>query len=337
MEESSQDLSAKVAFLLRPDSYLPQPSTVASVETHMAWVFLAGEFAYKLKKPVRYDFLDYGTVEARRWSCEEELRLNRRLAPTVYLGVVPLTLGQDGGLVLGDRGRVVDWLVHMRRLPAELSLDRVIAAGPVPDRCIAAAALKMAGFYRDAAPVLLSPDRYRDRFQAEIVENLRELGDPSFDMPKSLLQELAGAQEGFLQDRAAILDRRVADGRIVEAHGDLRPEHIYLEADPSIIDCLEFDRELRFLDPADELSFLTVECDRLGQASVGRRFLQTYARVAEDDPPAELLRFYGSFRAFLRARIAIRHLRDGDVRDPSRWPARALEYLRFARKYLPDQ
>ncbi len=331
MEESIRSLSDKVRFLLNPESYVHRPPSVEAIETHAAWIFLAGEFAYKLKKPVRYESMDYTSIEARRWSCQEEVRLNRRLARDVYFGAIPLAADSVDHLTLNGSGRVVDWLVHMRRLPADLSLDRLIASGPVPMMRIADAALKLASFYRDSASVPVTPQWYRERFRSQIRENLRELGDPIFQMPRRTLDELVAAQERFLEERAGVLDRRVAEGRIIEAHGDLRPEHIYLEPDPSITDCLEFDRRLRLLDPADELSFLTVECELLGQPALGRRFLLTYARLVEEDPPEELLWFYEGFRAFLRARIAIRHLRDHAVRDRSPWSGRALAYLELAR------
>jgi aminoglycoside phosphotransferase family enzyme len=141
---------------------------------------------------------------------------------------------------------------------------------------------------------------------------------------------IADAQLAALVRHRELFDRRVAEGRIVEGHGDLRPEHICLTPVPAIIDCLEFSRDLRLLDPADELSFLGLECERLGRPEVGRWFLASYTEVTGDDPPPPLLRFHRTYRALRRAKIAVWHLRDPGVRDHDRWRERALRYLELA-------
>src|SRR4030066_84923 len=125
-QETVPDLEAKVAFLRHPQTYPEKPSRIETIETHMSWVFLTPQHAFKLKKPVRYDYLDFSTVAARKKNCEEERRLNQRPAPGVYLNVIPLTLGSDGAMRLGEPGEILDWLVMMRRLPALQMLDRLI-------------------------------------------------------------------------------------------------------------------------------------------------------------------------------------------------------------------
>ncbi|MBI3915832.1 MAG: hypothetical protein HY322_02345 [Betaproteobacteria bacterium] len=124
-------ITEKVAFLRRPEAYAPAPHRVDVVETHMSWVFLADALVYKLKKPVRYEFLDFSTLEARRLNCQREVELNRRLAPDVYRGTVPLTLRSDGSLRLGGPGTTIEWLVEMRRLPADRMLDAAIRSHSV--------------------------------------------------------------------------------------------------------------------------------------------------------------------------------------------------------------
>lgn len=353
------DLAAKVRFLSDPGSYASQPPSVEVIETHMAWVFLADGVAYKLKKPVRYELLDYRTLDDRSRMCREEVRLNRRLAPDVYLGVIALTLEPGGRLAIGGGGRIVEWLVHMRRLPDRLMLDRAMALGPVPDERLEGAARLLARFYRDAPPVPTAEQAYRRRIRASVEETSSELLRPRFGLPQDLVVRLAQAQVDFLDgEHASHLDRRAQEGRIVEGHGDLRPEHIYLgwdgvvpddapraEADyvelhpslarPVVIDCLEFDRDLRLLDPSDELSFLAMECALLGRPAVGERFRAVYSEETGDFPPPELIRFYESFRAFLRAKIAIWHLRDDGVPDHSYWRSRALRYLEYGHERLP--
>jgi aminoglycoside phosphotransferase family enzyme len=293
-------------------------------------VFLTGRFAYKLKKPVRYEFLDFRTVQARQRSCEEEVRLNRRLAPEVYLGVVPLTRNPDGGLRLGGFGEPVDWLVKMHRLPPERMLDRAIAQGTLTPPQVRGLALFLAEFYRNAPPVVMTAQAYRTRLDAEIAANLRHLRDSAYDLPGGLVERLCRAQADFLAAHPALFDRRARNRRIIEAHGDLRPEHICLGPRPQIIDCLEFKREFRILDPADELSFLSLECARLGAANVEPLLFEVYREVTEDAPAAELIAFYKGYRACLRAKIAVWHLREPEVRTPEKWRALARTYLALA-------
>jgi len=327
---SDAGTEAKVTFLRRPESYAERPRRIEVVETHMSWVFLTDRHAYKLKKPVRYDSLDFRTPELRRWDCMEELRLNRRLAREVYLGVVPLTRDAAGGLALGGAGETVDWLVQMRRLPADRMLDRLIEAGRIEQPDVQTAARRLADFFAHARPAELSAEAYREHLAEGVRDDLRELRRPEFGLPADRVTALADSELAFLARHPALFDQRVRDGRIVEGHGDLRPEHICLVPEPAIIDCLEFSRELRILDPADELAFLGLECERLGNPAVGRWFLAVYSEVTGDEPPVALRRFHRAYRALRRAKIAIWHLQDPDVRDPAKWCARARRYLELA-------
>jgi hypothetical protein len=172
-------IGAKLAFLARAEAYPEASERVEVLETHMSWVFLTERFAYKLKKPVRYEFLDFRTIPARRHYCEEEIRLNRRLAPETYLRLVPLTMGRDGKLCLGGFGEPVDWLVKMYRLPRKRMLDQAIANRSVREPQIRGVALFLAEFYRDAAPVAMTPRAYRERLNSEVTANLRHLRNPS--------------------------------------------------------------------------------------------------------------------------------------------------------------
>jgi uncharacterized protein len=330
-------LAEMVRFLARSDTYSERPERVETVETHMAWVFLTDRFAYKLKKPVRYDYLDFSTVEARRRDGLAEVRLNRRLAAGVYLRIVPLTWEEgpgDGCLALDGEGEVLDWLVQMRRLPAERMLDRALAEGTATADDVLRAARLLAVFYRDARPVAITPGEYRKRFRRDLEEIRRELSREEFALPTGRVERVSAALLAFVEGRRNLLDRRVEAGRIVEAHGDLRPEHVCLTPEPVVIDCLEFNRGFRLLDPADELAFLSLECERLGAAWVGERFIETYRAETGDRPPPDLFHFYQGFRAALRAKLAAWHLRDDARRDGAEWLAEAADYLEWALRYV---
>jgi aminoglycoside phosphotransferase family enzyme len=327
---SQPGVEAKVAFLRRLEAYPEKPRAVEVVETHMSWVFLTDRDVYKLKKPVRYDSLDFSTPELRKRDCEEEVRLNRRLAGDTYLGTTELTFDPAAGLALAGAGEPVDWLVHMRRLPADRMLDELIRRGQISEADVRPAARHLARFYAGAKPVELSGTEYRRRLERGVRDDLRELSRPEFGLSRSRVVALAEAQLCFLADSPGLFDQRVDEGRIIEGHGDLRPEHICLTREPAIIDCLEFSADLRMLDPADELAFLLLECERLGSARVGRWFLDTYREVTGDEPPEALLRFHRIYRALRRATIAIWHLRDPGVSDHERWRERARRYLDLA-------
>lgn len=325
-------LDPKVAFLRRPNSYPESTRRVDAVETHMSWVFLTDAFVYKLKKPVRTPFLDFSTLTLRRQFCEEEVRLNRRLAPHVYLGTIALVEGPSG-LSLGGDGTVVDWLVKMVRLPAERSLVHAIRSGTVDPRDIALLAARLADFYRTAPSAGVSAPEYRRRLERNVLETHAALKEARDIVRLEQVDRIHDVQLGFLHGAASPLGPRALERRIVEAHGDLRPEHVFLGPEPQIIDCLEFNREFRCLDPADELCFLAVECEMLGAPTVGARILEHYCAASGDRPPVRLLDFYKCCRACLRAKLSFWHLREPGIREPERWPRQTRAYLELAGVY----
>jgi aminoglycoside phosphotransferase family enzyme len=322
------ELRAKVEHLARPESYPDQPLGVEVIETHFAWVFLAGRFVYKLKKPMRFHDFDFTTLATRRAHCELEVALNRRLAPHVYVGTVPLC--QNGArLALGGTGLPVEWLVKMHRLPRDRSLDRMADAGLVDDALLRGFVERLARFYASAARAPWDGRTYRRTLASTIERTAAELTEPAFGLPATSIREIADALTAFTSQRADLLHGRVAAGRIVDAHGDLRPEHVFLVApEPQVIDCLEFSAELRLLDSAAEIAFLALECERLGHGELARRILDLYSGCCQDRVAEELLAFYRAERAFVRAKLAAWHL---DDRPP---PAQAAQWRDQAEWYL---
>jgi aminoglycoside phosphotransferase family enzyme len=302
----------------------------------MSWVFLTRQHAYKLKKPVRRGPVDYRTIDARRLNCQREVCLNQRLAPAVYLGIVALTLEGKGVFLLGGSGRTVDWLVKMRRLPAERTLEHAIRADTLRPQHIDVVAHRLSKFYRDAQRISVTGERYCRSHEKQIAENRRRLLRPAYELPRNTLEDLAAAQLDFLTRKRDLFVERAQSHRIVEGHGDLRPEHIYLYDEPIIVDCLEFDRELRILDSVSELAYLAMECDRLGATYVDGRLFDIYSRETGDCPPRLLITAYKCFHAYLRARIAISHLDDGEIRQPAKWRKRTQRYLELAARYATD-
>ena len=326
---SSSSLGDKIAFLQRGDSYCPHVSKVTIRETHMSIVFLAGNRAYKLKKPVHFPYLDFSTLTRREVACRAELALNRRLARDIYREVVPLTYSQDG-LAIGGHGTTVDWLVCMKRLDESQMLDRVIADRRLHRWQLDRVAVTLIQFYRRASAVLISPAAYAAGFWRDLSFNRRVLLNPSLGMPPGLVQSIDATQRRFLRKRREYLAERVLSRNIVDGHGDLRPEHIWLGDPVRIIDCLEFNAQLRMVDPLDEIAFLSLECQRLGAAWAGEYLRRRVMHALHDGHLGELFLFYRCHRAMLRARLAIAHLLEPDPRTPEKWPALARTYLRLA-------
>lgn len=322
-------LADKVAFLGRPSAYDPPPDSVTSRETHMSWVFLAGDRVYKLKKPVRFPYLDFSTLARREAACRAELRLNRRLAPDVYLDVVPLTR-RDAGLALGGDAPPVDWLVVMQRLDERCTLERLIVEGRLTPAHLDRVAQTLAHFYRTARPVFLPPAVHLNDWRKGFDDNKRVLLDPRFGLPAGPVHEIDRVQRRFLQARGATIAARLRHRRIVDSHGDLRPEHIFIGERVSIIDCLEFNDRLRINDPFDEIAFLSLECERLGAAWAGSYLRHRMKHLLRDGPVDELFTFYRCHRATLRARLAIAHLYEDRPRTPEKWPLLCRQYLGIA-------
>ena len=327
-------LESKVAFLRQPTSFQEPTYRVEAIETHMSWVFLTDRHAYKLKKPVSYDFLDFSALDARRFYCEEEVRLNARLAAEVYLGIVELTLSSLGHLQLDGAGTVIDWLTRMRRLPTRHMLDYAIKNGTASREDVCRIAARLASFYRTCAPIAIDSAQYGRRFACQIESILKELTRDAYKLPLEQVSRVCSAQSVVLRGMAGLFDERVETGRILEGHGDLRPEHICLKPDLAIIDCLEFSRDLRIVDTADDLAFLALECERLGASDLADLLLRTYSEISGDRPTIALVHFYKSCRASLRAAISIRHLNEETFRYSAEWRRRAEEYLHLAELHV---
>ena len=245
--------------LSRPEAYPdPRPSAVTLVTTHISWVFLTDREVWKLKRPVDYGFVDYTTVERRRQFCEDEVRLNRRLAPDVYLGVVAVRLGPAGHW-FGPDGEIVDYAVRMRRLPDDRSMEALLRRGALTGEHLQRLASRLARFFTAAAPV---PEAGAiEAIRRPVTENFVEV-EPFVGrfVSREVLDAVRDWQLGTLEREAARFEERVKQGRIRDGHGDLRLEHVYFEAgEPIAIDCVEFSSRLRSGDAAGDVAFLAME------------------------------------------------------------------------------
>ena len=225
---------------------------------------------------------------------------------------------------------VVDWLVAMRRLPADRMLDYAIAQRQVTDDTVLTVADYLASFYISSPPVEITAEEYLSQFAQEHRHNRSVLFDTGLLNSAMVKSSSRPDRECFRRSQQPVLPNAPTAHRIIDGHGDLRPEHICLEASPVVIDCLEFNQRLRMVDPIDELTFLSLECARLGAAWIGSMVLQHYCERSGDTLPSELVQFYWAYRACLRARLSLVHILEGDKRKPEKWLPLAQHYLALA-------
>ena len=297
-----------------PAFYPNAPASVEVVESHISWVFLAGDRAFKLRKPVVFPFLDYGTPERRREMCEAEVRLGRRLAPDLYLGVRPV-VRSEGGWALGAPGDPgEEHVVEMRRFDESRTLAALVARGEADAALVRSVARHVAQFHRSAEPA--PPGSFdAGAVAATVSENFGTLL-PYADALGP--RELAAAHRfavAFLHARHEQLEDRTTRGFVRDCHGDLRAEHVILEGDSvEVFDPLEFDPALRQIDVSADLAFLVMDLVAAGADDLGTTLISEYESAGGDHGGRPLLFFYAAYRAWVRAKVAC--LRAGEL-EPS--------------------
>lgn len=312
------DLSDLQTALSRPGCLPGNDGPVEVRETHSSLVFLTSDQAFKLKKPVDLGFLDYSTPRRRALMCRREVSLNRRLAPSVYLGVKRLVTLPGGDLAVRDTGRALDFLVHMRRLPDDATLGAIVSQSSDPSSIIERVGHRLATFHEQSPAVA-------DRFgsPAAILRNARanldEIADDPAVSPAGIGGRIRDYTECFLRDNRALFAKRVAEGRLREGHGDLRCEHIYLEANDelSVIDCVEFSRALRAGDVALDIAFLVMDLTVKGYPDLARQLVGEWEQ-ASGDRVHVLLDFYTCHRAMVRAKVAHMRSRQPGIQTAAR-------------------
>jgi aminoglycoside phosphotransferase family enzyme/predicted kinase len=302
------DLTGLIEALSRPAAY-PYPADAVEVrQTHISAVFLAGPFAYKVKKPVHLEFVDFSTLATRRHFCDEEVRLNRRLAPKVYLGVVPVVRTADGVRVEAE-GEVIEWAVKMRRLPESATLRERLRRGEVRAEEVVALARRIASFHCTA------PARETDAAGFErVAGNLRDIfsqAGPQLGATVSaaVFGRLRDLTENALAALRPLIEARAARGMTRDAHGDLRLDHAYCfpERQPPddlvVVDCIEFNERFRFIDPVADMAFLAMDFAFLGRRDLGAVFAEAYFRAAGDEEGRTLLPLYAAYRSAVRGLV----------------------------------
>lgn len=325
------ELPPLVRAMLNPALYPDPAPKVELVQTHISFVFLAGDFVYKVKKPVDFGFLDFTTLERRHHFCQREVELNRRLAPDIYLGVVPITCDGDRFAIDGP-GQVVEYAVKMRRLPQERMMDEMLARGVVTAAMVERLARLLADFHARA--------EHGDEVSAygdlpAIVQNTEENFDQTekyigVSITQDAYDAIAAYTRRFIAENGALFAKRRAQGRIRDCHGDLHSAHICLDDGIYIYDCIEFNERFRCSDVAVEVAFLAMDLDYHGCSELSDAFVAAYVAESGDAELYPLLNFYKCYRAYVRGKV-ISFLLD-DPAMPA--PERERVIVAIARRYF---
>ncbi|OGQ77836.1 MAG: hypothetical protein A3F90_19425 [Deltaproteobacteria bacterium RIFCSPLOWO2_12_FULL_60_19] len=305
MSLAKADDSSLLEAMLDPCFYPRRPPRVTHLETHISHLFFAGDLVYKIKKAVQYSFVDYSTPAKRKYFLQEELLLNRRLAPSVYLGILPIS-HDDYGWQLGSDAHPAENVLVMRRLPARRMLDYLLEQGQVTVPMMQSLAELLAQFHAEAR----TSEKIRMRGRPEVVQEVleRNLSDIRPFIGRLLSEETYAAIASFfsrsLSLHRGLMERRVDEGRIRELHGDLHCEHVCFAPEGiQIFDCVEFNPDLRRFDVAAEIAFLLMDMECRGAGELGRAFLGRYVELSGDRELPELLSLYKCYRALVRGKV----------------------------------
>ena len=300
---------------MKDPGFYPHPvEAVGFIETHISSVFLTGAFAYKLKKPMDFGFLDFTSIDLRRHFCEREVELNRRLAPSVYLRVEPLTL-KGTSVRLGGPGPVVDWVVVMRQLDQSLLGPEVLRRGELTAQKIESVVDTLVPFYQRART---GPDvdefGNKETVKFNTDENFEQTADNvGSALSQSQYDQIRSFTNQFYQGEGDIFRRRVDEGWVRECHGDLHLGNIFFEDPPVIFDCIEFNDRFRCSDVAADLAFLVMDLDFQKVPELARLVVERYVERSPDPGVLDLVDFYCCYRAYVRGKIACLTMADPGI------------------------
>jgi len=327
--------------LMRPGCYDHPVIDLRLIETHISWVILTGAYAYKIKKPVNFGFLDFSTLEKRGLYCQEELRLNSRLAPSIYLEVLAIT-GNAQHPKWGKGGEIIEYALKMREFPQASQLDRMLMQGTLTTQHIDAFARRLAEFHQSIACADKRTDYGDpDHIQNPVIENFIQIRERIRD--NKLIAILDRLQQWSV-DRFAklrpVFMQRKEDDFIRECHGDLHLRNLaWVDNAPVVFDCIEFNPNLRWIDVISDIAFLVMDLQDRNQPRFAQRLLNRYLEVTGDYAGLRLLPFYLCYRALVRAKVDVIRLQQASMNEGEAEQARRelLGYLRLAERYTQSE
>ena len=356
-------LPSTVKALLEPQAYPHKPPKIELVQTQMSFIFLAGEYVYKIKKPVNLGYLDYTTLEKRHFFCQQELELNRRLCPDAYLAVVPITMSLRGAkrgsnlVEVEGQGEAIEYAVKMKQLPQDRMMDVLLPQGLVTPEMVARVAEKLMSFHRKAEtnPEIVAfgkLDIIRRNCDENFAQTEKYIGT---SVTAEEYQRIKSYTNDFIDRNGSLFEKRVRGGKIKDCHGDLHAAHVCFTDDtrlpvrrmtsagePSpggqvcIYDCIEFNDRFRYCDVASEIAFLAMDLDRYQQAGLSRHLVNTYVGLSHDEELLKLLNFYKCYRAYVRGKVESFKLDDPYIpeEEKTRVLASAQGYFQLAESYI---
>jgi len=330
------DIPSLQKALLNPEIYPDHPREVGFFETHISLLFFTGSHVYKVKKPVDFGFLDFTSLEKRKYFCEQEITLNRRLSPKIYLGIVKIT--QDGQRILLDgKGEVLEYAVKMKQIPEDLLMNKLLEKDQVDSKMIEAISEKLARFYftaetNDFIQSFAKPERIKQDTDENFEQTKRYI---PVAISKETYLEIQSRTNDFFSNQAEIFHRRIAAGRIRDCHGDLRLEHIFWGDEISIFDCIEFNERFRYTDTAADIAFLAMDLDYHGKEDLAEHLIQSYIQRSGDRDLVKVLDFYKCYRAYVRGKVESFRIDDPNMPEKEKKEAleRAQKYFSLSQRY----
>ena len=330
-------LPLTIQALLDPKAYPEAAKHIELVQTQMSFVFLTDNYVYKVKKPVNLGYLDYTTLDKRHFYCQREVKLNRRLCPDAYLGVVPITQ-RKGDIFIEGQGEVIEYAVKMRRLPQNAMMDVLLTNNQLSPEMVSSVAQRLVEFHQKAATnVSISAFGNLDNITVNTAENFTQtekyIGNT---ISQDTYQHIKAYTNSFIKQNVTLFHKRIAQGRIRDCHGDLHAAHICFTNGVCIYDCIEFNDRFRYCDVASEVAFLAMDLDHYGRADLSRSFINAYVDRSQDKELLALLNFYKCYRAYVRGKVESFKLDDPHIspEEKTRVLAVARSYFKLAESYI---
>jgi aminoglycoside phosphotransferase family enzyme len=333
--DNVKDQKQVVEALMKPEAYDEEAKQIELKQTHISFVFLTGNFVYKVKKAVNFGFLDFSTLEKRRFFCEKELELNRRLCGDMYLEVVPVN--SSDRIKMGGEGETIEYAVKMKRMPEEKIMTRLLEEDKVDKKLIDRMAKIIAEFHSKAE----TDKRIGELGSLPMIEtNWRE----NFEQTEEFIGETISMEsyrlirertDDFMKRNAALFAKRVAENRVRECHGDIHSGNIFVADRIYIFDAIEFNERFRFCDVASDIAFLAMDLDFKDRGDLSKFFVERYVRYSRDQELEKILRFYKCYRAYVRGKVSSFKLKDPSVDNKEKSAAKkeAKAYFKLATDY----
>jgi uncharacterized protein len=313
---------------------------VEIVQTQISYVFIAGEYVYKIKKPVDMGFLDYSTLEKRQYYCQREVDLNRRLCADTYLGVVPISF-VNGRATIGGKGEAKEYAVKMRRLPQDRMMDALLPQNKVTTEMVGQVADILAAFHAKAAT---SPAITQEGGIEAVIKNTSENFEQTekyfgIIIEPETYNSIKNYTEGFIKNSRSLFLKRMKEGKVRDCHGDLHANHIcFTERGICIYDCIEFIDRLRYTDTAADIAFLAMDLDHYHRSDFSKSFIDAYVKKSGDRESLKLLNFYKCYRAYVRGKVGCLGFDDPYISaaQKDKIAGNAANYFRQAKSYIEE-